>query len=277
MKDALQLLLRRRRSELRPEDHGFTRLSPQGRRPAGNGLSQAQVDEILGFGRGTYERLEAGRYTNAPEHVLKAVGLLFKLNNHEWTWLWRMTWRRDPPFLLRGERDEEIPAAWVRLINDTPHPVYITNYRYDLIAYNRAFTDIFHGRTVPENTLEWMLLHPDARHILRDWSASWAPFIAPHVWAARAAHPDDEYLADLEQRIIEDPDAGPIYKDFGPIFVHPDGACRPFDHPLLGIGWVTLVTSLPMSSSAFITMSMMFDPGEDRPTPQPPLRAHPGT
>lgn len=276
LKEALRILLQRRRAELNPRELGLTRIAPQGRRPAGGGLSQTQVDDYLGFGRGTYERLEAGRYAHAPEHVLRAVGELFHLNSHEWVWLWRMTWRRDPPGPLRQVADEEIPASWLRVIDSLPHPVYITNYRWELVAYNPEFPRIFPGRQVPENTMEWMLLSPDARTTLRDWKTSWAPFVAPHVWSARAAHPDDQYLKNLEDRIIADEEAGPIYQDFGPIFVHPDGACRPFNHPEEGIGWVSLHVSSPKSSSNFITMTMIFDRGEKHPKTLPPLRARAG-
>jgi hypothetical protein len=274
LKKALRILLQRHRAELSPAELGLTRGAPQGRRPQGGGLSQTQIDDYLGFGRGTYERLENGRLPNAPEHILRAVGELFRLNSHEWTWLWRMTWRRDPPSPLHGDSDEEIPASWLRVIDSLPHAVYITNHRWELVAFNHRFPRLFPGRRVPSNTMEWMLLDPDARHILGDWATSWAPFVAPHVWAARAAHPDDAYLADFERRILADPEAGPIYADFGPIFVHPDGACRPFNHPEAGPGWMTLHTSSPKSSSRFVTMTMIFDPGPECPEALPPLRAY---
>lgn len=272
LRKALQILLQQRRSQLSPADFNITRPSPQGRRPAGGGLSQPQVDDILGFGRGTYERLENGRLSKAPEDVLRRVGQLFRLNEHEWAWLWRMTWRRDPPSPLDPNRGEEIPASWLRVIGSMTHAVYITDHRWELVACNEHFKDLFPGRQPPKNTMEWMLLSTDARHTLGDWASSWAPFVAPHVWAARAAYPGDTVLEDLEQRILADPDAGPIYRDFGPIiFVHPDGACRPFIHPVDGPGWITLHTSAPKSASSFTTMTMIFDAGE-RPAPQPPLR-----
>ncbi|MFE5037054.1 helix-turn-helix domain-containing protein [Streptomyces sp. NPDC056683] len=276
LKEALRILLQRHRAALSPDDYGINRLAPQGRRPAGGGLSQAQVDDILGFGRGTYERLENGRYREAPEHVLKAVAELFDLNPHEWVWLWRMTWRRDPPYPLRQDTDETVPYSWYRVLDGQPHPAYLTNHRWEVVAHNKHFPRIFPEHKVPQNTMEWMLLGEDARHTLGDWAHAWAPFVAPHVWAARAAHPDDEYLANLEQRILADPDAGPIYRDFGPIFVHPDGACRPFNHPEEGPGWMTLHTSIPRSSPRFVTMLMIFDPGPEPPKTMPPLRARHG-
>lgn len=276
LKEALRKLLQQHRAELSPADLGLTRVAPQGRRPAGGGLSQAQVDEALGFGRGTYEKLESGRYNNAPAHVLTKVAQLFQLNSHEWVWLWRMNCRQDPPYPLRPDHEEEIPASWCRVIDSVPHAVYITNHRWELVAYNQHFTRIFPARRVPPNTMEWMLLSPDARRILGDWAISWAPLVAPHVWAARAAFPDDVYLAAFEQRILADEEAGPIYRDFGPIFVHPDGACRPFNHPEEGPGWMTLHTSTPKSSPRFVTMTMVFDPGTERPTVLAPLRARYG-
>ncbi|NUR01348.1 MAG: helix-turn-helix domain-containing protein [Streptomyces sp.] len=276
LREALRILLKRRRAELNPAELGISRATPVGRRAAGGGLSQTQVDDLLGFGRGTYERLESGRYREAPEHVLKAVGELFELTQHEWVWLWRMTWRRDPPFPLRPDNEETIPASWHRVLDGQPHPAYLTNHRWEVVAYNQHFPQIFPGRRVPPNTMEWMLLSPDARYILGDWANSWAPFVAPHLWAARAAYPDDAYLKDLERRALADPELSPIYKDFGPIFVHPDGATRPFNHPEKGPGWITLHTSVPLSSPRFVTMLMIFDEGPERPKTLPPLRARYG-
>jgi hypothetical protein len=266
-------LLQKRRAELNPRALGLTRQAPQGRRPAGGGLSQTQVDQLLGLGRGTYERLENGRLSNAPEHVLKSVGELFQLNTHEWTWLWRMTWRRDPPYPLRPDSDEEMPASWLRVADSLPHAVYITNHRWDVVGYNYLFPRIFPGRKIPENTMEWMLLDQDARTILGDWKTSWAPLVAPQLWSACATYPDDEVIAGLVERVLADPEAGPIYRDFGPIFVHPDGACRPFNHPEEGPGWMTLHTSSPKSAPRFVNMTMLFDPGEEQPPTMPPLRA----
>lgn len=276
LKEALKTLLQRRRAALNPSEYGVTRLAPQGRRAAGGGLSQPQVDEILGLGLGTYERLENGRLPNAPEHVLRAVGELFQLDPHEWILLWQMIRRSDPPYPLRADRDEEIPASWCRVIDSVPHPVYITNYRWEIVAYNYLVPRLFPGRRVPPNTMEWMLLNPDARHILGNWSTAWAPLVAPQLWAGRVAHPDDEYIADLERRVMADDVIGPIYRDRKRFFVHPDGACRPFNHPERGPGWMTLHTSSPKSSSRFVNMTMIFDEGEERPPALPPLRARYG-
>ncbi|MER6847736.1 helix-turn-helix transcriptional regulator [Streptomyces flaveolus] len=273
LKGALRTVLQRRRAMLNPADYGFTRLAPQGRRPAGGGLSQTQVDDILGFGRGTYERLENGRYNNAPEHVLRSVGELFKLNPHEWVWLWRMTWRHDPPQPIYPEQNDELDGTWQHVIDSVPHAVYITNHRWDVVAFNSRFPRLFPGQEYPANTMEYMLLDPAARRLLPDWDSAWAPFIVPQLWAGRAAYPDDERIADIVRRVLEDTVTGPFYRDFGPVFVHPDGTCRPFNHPEHGIGWVSLATSSPLSSSRFITMTMIFTPGAERPVSPPPIRA----
>lgn len=275
-KGALRILLQRRRAELNPHDFGLTRIAPQGRRAAGGGLSQTQVDDLCGLGRGTMEKLENGRYGDrAPEHVLNSVGELLNLDTHEWELLWLLT-RGHQPAYPRPCREDEIPASWLRVIDSIPHPVYITTHRWEVVAYNPLFPRIFPGRRIPDNTMAWMLLSFEARHVLTDWATAWAPFVAPQLRAGRAAYPDDAYITDLERRVIADPEAGPIYQDFGCIYVHPDGACRPFHHPEHGPGWCTLHTSSPKSSPRFITMTMLFD--KERPPVLPPLRVpHGGT
>jgi hypothetical protein len=258
---ALQALLKRKRAMLDPDDYGFARAAGQGRRAEGRGLTQAHMDELLHVGRGTYAKLESGTLcgAKAPEALLKSVGEFFRLDRHEYTWLWRMTWRRDPPEPLHDAREDQVPGEWLRVIHGSRHMAYITNHRWDVLAHNPRWPRMFPGGEAPANTMEWMLLHADARTILGEWETAWAPLVVPQLWSARAAYPGDTYLADLEKRVLDDPKAGPIYETFGDIYVDPDGSTRPLNHAELGPGWVTMCSSAPRSAPRCHTMALIWD------------------
>lgn len=277
MKAAIRTVLRRRRAQLDPGQFGIKHPPTRGRRADGLGLTQEDVDAILQMGRGTYQRVEAGRYAKPPEALLRQIADLLDLTEHEWTWLWRMTWRRNPPHPLHLQQ-EEIPGAWRRVMdrNDPGHHMsYLTNYRWDLRWHDPAFPAMFPRREVPRNTTRWTLLHPDARHILVDWELSWATQVVPHLWAARAQYPQDPVLAEMERAVLDDKRCGPIYREFGPIFVHADGAVRPMHHAELGPGWVTMLVAGPKSASTAQVTHLIFDAGDEPPQQLPPIQAMP--
>ncbi|WP_443074876.1 MmyB family transcriptional regulator [Streptomyces sp. NBC_01431] len=58
---------------------------------------------------------------------------------------------------------------------------YITNESWEVLGGNDLFSRLFPDQRQPQNTMRWMLLHPDAREILTDWENAWAP-----------GHPRDE-------------------------------------------------------------------------------------
>jgi hypothetical protein len=282
VKEAIKAVLRRSRGEIDPQQLDFPQPEGKGRRAGGRGLTQLQVDQYLGRAAGTYQRLESGRYPHAPERLLKEVADLLRLTEHEWAWLWHMTWRRQPPYPLYPLGNEQLHGGWRRLINPSKYIgpdsillTYCTNWRWEMLGHNSGVASLFPGRPVTENSLAWTLLAPEARTILDDWEHSWAAQVVPHLWAARADHPDDPVLADMERRVLADKRCGPIYEAFGPIYVHADGAVRPMLHPTRGPGWVTICVYGPRSTSGCQVTTMIFDPGTERPEPLPPLSAIP--
>lgn len=277
VRDAIRTVLRRRRAQMDPANYEVTRRSTRGRHAAGLGLTQEQVEDILQIGRGTYQRLEAGRYARPPETLLRQVADLLGLTQHEWVWLWRMTWRRNPPSPLHLTC-EQIPGAWRRVMDRSDpghHMAYATNYRWDILWHDPAFARMFPGREVPKNSTWWTLLHPDARHVLADWELSWATQVVPHLRAARETYPGDPVLAEMEQAVLTDKKCGPIYREFGEVYVHADGAVRPLHHAERGPGWATLLAAGPRSASTAQVTHVIFDAGEDAPTQLPPILTMP--
>ncbi|MGW7007607.1 hypothetical protein ACWGCW_33590 [Streptomyces sp. NPDC054933] len=111
--------------------------------------------------------------------------------------------------------------------------------------------------------------------VLGDWEHSWARQVVPLLWAAREAYREDPVLADLEHKVGAGPECGPIYEEFGPIYAHPDGAVRPFNHAELGPGWVTVCASIPKGAPTCQVVEMIYQAGKRRPGYLPPIPAIP--
>lgn len=260
-KTGLQALLRKRRSLINPADHGFTRNARQGRRALG--LTQEQIELLLHRSKDTYRRLEAGRYKNPPEDLLREVAHILCLSEQDWTALWRYSRHEDPPSPLHPHAGRDVPPAWKAVVDGQGHMAYVTDRAWDLLMHNDAFARMFPGRRVPQNTMRWMLLEEDARTVLGDWSTSWVPLVVPQLRAAVAALPDDETLLRLEADVRADPVVGPLYDRPGDPSIHPDGDDRPLNHPELGPGWVSLCASEPLSSPRARSMVLVFTPSQE--------------
>lgn len=271
-KEALQDLLRDRRARIAPEDHGLARPSRQGRRAPG--LTQSQIDQLLHRTYGTFNRLETGAYPNPPEDLLRDVARLLEFTEQEWTSLWLYAVHRDPPYPLHHRSGTEVSRAWQDVVDGLSHMAYLNDQSWRVIAHNEAFAELFPRGEVPENTMRWMALHPEARTVLTDWRERWAPMILPQLRAAVAALPHDATLAELEADVLADPVAGPLYETGGRAYIHPDGDVRPLLHTKKGPGWVSLCGAQPLASPRARLMVLVFHPG-DRPSPacRPTLHA----
>ncbi|MCX3061190.1 MmyB family transcriptional regulator [Streptomyces beihaiensis] len=264
-KKALRALLRERRALIAPESHGFSRPTGQGRRAPG--LSQHQVDQLLHRTLGTYHRLESGSYPNPPADLLRDVACLFGLNEQEWVLLCRYALLQDPPGPLHQSSGKEVPGVWQEAVNSVSHMAYVSDASWDLLAWNQAFADLFPDHRPPMNTMRWMLLDPQARCTLVDWSTTWAPLLLPQLRVALASRPDDEVLIQIEKEVVADPEAGPLYEAGGSA-IHPDGDERPLLHSRLGPGWATMCAAQPLTTPGARFMILIFHPGPRRPQPR---------
>jgi transcriptional regulator with XRE-family HTH domain len=129
----LGAFLRSRRERLTPADVGL----PEGGRRRTPGLRREEVASLAGVGMTWYTWLEQGRDINASEQVLEAISRTLLLDPHE----------RAHLFTLAGVAsagrapDGQVISPEVRAVLDQlhPFPAFVTNGRYDLLAYNRAY------------------------------------------------------------------------------------------------------------------------------------------
>lgn len=129
----LGAFLRSRRERLAPTDVG---LPPGGRRRT-PGLRREEVASLAGVGMTWYTWLEQGRDINASEQVLDAISRTLLLDPHERRHLFTLAGVAPPGPLA----DMQCVSPEVRSVLEQldPYPAFVTNSRFDLLAYNHSY------------------------------------------------------------------------------------------------------------------------------------------
>jgi hypothetical protein len=129
----LGAFLRSRRERLSPGDVGL----PAGGRRRTPGLRREEVASLAAVGMTWYTWLEQGRDINASEQVLDAIARTLLLDPHERTHLFTLAGVAAPgPVADLKCVSPEVRAVLEQL---NPYPAFVTNARFDLLAYNHGY------------------------------------------------------------------------------------------------------------------------------------------
>ncbi|MFJ4834286.1 helix-turn-helix transcriptional regulator [Streptomyces sp. NPDC088747] len=155
----LAAFLRGRRARVTPADVGM----PPGFRRRTPGLRREEVAQLSGVGVTWYTWLEQGRPINASAQVLDAVARTLRLDQPEREHLYHLA---EVPYEADPQTAALAVGPEVRGILDAldPHPAVVYNSRFDILATNPAYRDVFF---VPGN------LRPGTRNAL------WTLFTVP--------------------------------------------------------------------------------------------------
>ncbi|MFJ4852219.1 helix-turn-helix transcriptional regulator [Streptomyces sp. NPDC088730] len=151
--------LRSRRARVTPADvgmaPGFRRRTP--------GLRREEVAQLSGVGVTWYTWLEQGRPINASPQVLDAVARTLRLDAPEREHLYHLA---EVAYIPGRQGDTIEVGQEIQGIIDAldPHPAVVYNTRYDVLATNPAYRDLF---GVPE------MMDTGIRNVL------WALFTVP--------------------------------------------------------------------------------------------------
>jgi hypothetical protein len=174
-----------------------------------------------------------------------------------------------PPRPIDATAALSVPAGWADIVNGFDCVAYVTDHRWNVLAHNQAWADMFPGGRPPRNVMRWMLCDPAAPHTLTGWDTYWAPAVASQLRAACAALPYDDGLTQLEADVLANPTAAAAYASVGDLRISPDGARRPFNHAQHGPGWVDIYAATvgPTPLVGARLMFVRFHPGDQPPTP----------
>lgn len=172
--------LRARRARIGPADVGLV----AGTRRRTPGLRREEVAGLAGIGVTWYTWLEQGRPIRVSVQVLDAVARTLRLDRAEREHLYRLAGSSvSPPdtgAVTVSPQVEEIVSSL------DPLPASLTNGRYDILATNRAYADLFScWHTTPcnaRNVLWCCFVESDAR----DWYLNFDEEMAHVVATLRA-------------------------------------------------------------------------------------------
>ncbi len=134
----LAAFLRSRRARVTPADVGM----PPGLRRRTPGLRREEVAQLSGVGVTWYTWLEQGRPINASPQVLDAVARTLRLDQPEREHLYDLA---EVPYTHGSESTALAVGPEVQEIVDAldPSPAVVYNARYDILATNPAYRDVF--------------------------------------------------------------------------------------------------------------------------------------
>ena len=162
---ALGGFLRARRGRVAPENVGIA----GGRRRRVRGLRREELAQLAGISVDYYVRLEQGRATQPSPEVLDALAGALGLDTAE----------RRHLDTLAGARRGPTPKARVspllqRVLDSLVHfPVFATNHRLDVVAWNALGAELVGGLGDPArrdpNNARFLFLDPASHTVHPDW------------------------------------------------------------------------------------------------------------
>ena len=192
--------LRSRRVRLRPEDFGIT----TGRRRT-PGLRREEIADAAGISTTWYVWLEQGRDVKPSPHVLRALGKALRLSKSEQAYLFQLA---RPDFDWRNHLgQQDLPGAALLALLDglEPHPAYILNRYWQVLAANRPAQIVLGDFAI---TNEWsgsllarLFLDTAWRERFADWQSVARSAVA-QFRLATVAMADDPVLTSLV-RLLE--------------------------------------------------------------------------
>jgi transcriptional regulator with XRE-family HTH domain len=192
--------LRTRRDRLRPEDIGL----PPGARRRTPGLRREEVAQEAGVGVTWYTWLEQGRDIKASGHVLDAVARALRLDEAEREHLYHLA---DLPLRTATTSEPIVSDALVEVLRALdPLPAVLMNSRWDLLATNEAFRQLFQpwhtGPCAMRNMMWCTFMEPEVRACYLNFEAE-APRSVAQLRASSAHHLGEPMWTDFISELID--------------------------------------------------------------------------
>ena len=167
-REALADFLKTRRSQVSPESVGLSRGVGYRRTP---GLRREEVAMLAGISVTWYTWLEQGRDIAVSEQILKRLAAVLKLSWDETEYMYRLANKPVPE--ASPPPQHAVPAAVRTVLDDLEtSPAYVMDYRWNLLAWNRAACEIFAIDTFSpqDRNLLWrMFTNKTIRRRLVNW------------------------------------------------------------------------------------------------------------
>ncbi|MFD1888540.1 helix-turn-helix transcriptional regulator [Paenibacillus wenxiniae] len=222
--------LKRKRNSLSPEQLGI--MDKRTRRVAG--LRREEVADLANISIDWYVRLEQGRAVHPSPEVLASLAHALQLNMQEQQYLFSLAQHRWPETvpMLDGVSERMQRFLDVQL----PHPAYVMDYYWTIIAWNRAASVVFgnYNKMSPleRNSIWRAFTDPSMKDLLEDWE-SHAKLRVSQLRMRLGQCPNDPNGLRLVEQLIEQSYEFKNWWLQGNVSGTPEGSKRIF-HPLVG-------------------------------------------
>ncbi len=176
------------------------------RRGLGAPLPQVEVAADIGMSERWYRDLERGTIPRLDPRVLSRLADILGLDADERAALHFHAFG-GTPYATRphAEHPDDLPALQQLVDRQMPRPAYVTDTRWDIVAYNRAMAEWFPWVLAQDaNLIRWGLTTQEAREQLVDWTRHAYIYLAM-IRFAMAERPDEPGLSELLHEILQDP------------------------------------------------------------------------
>jgi MmyB-like transcription regulator ligand binding domain/Helix-turn-helix domain len=197
-REELKQFLRSRRARLSPADFGF----PEGPRRRTPGLRRDEVALLANIGTTTYTFLEQGRDINVSPQVVYRLAEVLRLSPQEKRHLYELA-IGNAPRPAPGSTDIS-DSLKIMLDYLLPCPANVLNYRFDLVAHNRASQIVFKypSDAVEQrfNILEQLVMDEERQKLFVDVDLYMRNLMA-YFRLTYAHYSDDESLVKLVEKL----------------------------------------------------------------------------
>ncbi|MFG3259036.1 helix-turn-helix transcriptional regulator [Streptomyces sp. NPDC048172] len=173
------------------------------RRRLSSGLTQQEVATLTGVSETWYRALERGvKHHQFSEGFLQRLAMTLRLDEAERALLFQLAIGRTPEPVRLAQSECANEATQTLLDHQLPHPAYLSNLHWDIVAHNQSLKDWFPWIPYEPNVMRCIFLYPEARECMVNWRDEWArPFLS-QLRFALAMHPDSEGLIQIRDDIL---------------------------------------------------------------------------
>jgi transcriptional regulator with XRE-family HTH domain len=207
---------------------------PAGSRRRTPGLRREELAQLAGVGVTWYTWLEQGRSINVSGQVLGAVARALRLDANERVHLFTLAGAIDPAAAIEPET---LPRAVLAMLDALePHPAYVVNTRWDLLAYNsascRLLGDLGAVPASQRNVMRLAFTQPSWSRMIVDWpyEAAWHVAMFRAAMAGHTGEPAWQALAD--ELCAQSPIFAELWARHD--VARPATRVKRFDHPVAG-------------------------------------------
>jgi transcriptional regulator with XRE-family HTH domain len=244
----------------------------------GKPLTKAEVAQATGMSDKWYRELERGAVPRiSPEFVDKLADVLVLDRDEKQTLSY---YTPGAPLITRAPAPEGVPPQHtLQFLLDLllPHPAYLSDATWNVIAHNRTLADWFPWVTEPRaNLMRWALLHPDAREQTIGWEDHARIYLAM-IRMQLARRPGDRELAALLREAYEDPVCRRLWDESPRVVAHRDNHRFRLRLPRFDHQEIEVVTHVGFPASYPDLRFVVFTWLGSETSPPPAAPAGPGT